>query len=44
MKNLVLLFTLCIIAVIFNACASFQEEYKPLYQAKPQVENIKRIK
>jgi hypothetical protein len=27
-------------SVFFTACSSFQEEYKPLYQVKPNVEKI----
>ncbi len=42
MKRVVLYSTILLIAIFFNACTSFHEEYKPLYQAKPKIEPIKR--
>lgn len=44
MKKIALFLTIPFIALTFNGCVSFQEEYKPLYQAKPQIEPIERTK
>lgn len=30
-----------IFAILFLGCASFQETYKPLYQVKPLIEEVK---
>jgi len=43
MKSIKFIISLLIIVFFFNACASFQEEYKPLYQAKPEIESSKRM-
>jgi uncharacterized protein YceK len=36
-KRLVFVFFI----VLFSGCASFHETYKPLYQAKPEIEDLK---
>lgn len=42
MKSIKFFISLLIIVFFFNACANFQEDYKPLYQAKPLIESSKR--
>lgn len=43
MKSIKFFISLLIIVFFFNACASFQEDYKLLYQAKPQIESSKSM-
>lgn len=33
--------TFILLIVLFSGCASFHETYKPLYQAKPEIEDLK---
>lgn len=40
MKKYFLLITLIAISLNITGCSSFQETYKPLYQVKPEIENI----
>ncbi|WP_267898132.1 hypothetical protein [Halarcobacter anaerophilus] len=44
MKKFLLFLTIPLITITFNACVSFQEEYKPLYQVKPEIEPVERTK
>ncbi|MFK2823974.1 hypothetical protein [Arcobacter sp. YIC-80] len=42
MKRFRNVISLLFVVLFFNACASFHEEYKPLYQAKPEIESLKK--
>ncbi len=43
MKKTILKLSLAgaIFAILLSGCASFQETYKPLYQVKPLIEEVK---
>ncbi|WP_267284949.1 hypothetical protein [Halarcobacter ebronensis] len=44
MNKIVLLIVFSMIMMSFSGCTSFRDEYKPLYQVKPEIEDIKRTK
>lgn len=41
MKSIRFFISIIFISFFFSACASFHEVYKPLYQAKPEIESLK---
>lgn len=44
MRKLALLISTLVISITFTACTSFKDEYKPMYQAQPEVKTIERTK
>jgi len=41
MNKIIQIISILIISTLFTACASFQEEYKPLYQVKPEKKSLR---
>lgn len=42
MKNKKKFLIVILVVFLFSACTNFKDEYKPLYQAKPEIDSIKK--
>jgi capsular polysaccharide biosynthesis protein len=42
MKNKKNFLIVVLVVFLFSACTNFKDEYKPLYQAKPEIDSVKK--